>query len=66
MTVRWSTRGRRLQVLLELIEHHVEASIAVDVDVQLVAEVPVDAERACEELRIHHPLALVTIPVARH
>jgi hypothetical protein len=33
------------------------------VDVNLITQIPVDPERACEEFRIHHPFTLVAIAV---
>jgi len=58
---------RAPHVLLELVKHHVEAGIAVDVHVELIAQVPVDAERPGEEVRVHQPLPPVSVLVAgRH
>ena len=45
-TVRWSYRGLSRMQRLQGVEHDVEAEVAVDVDVELVAGVPVEFGRA--------------------
>ena len=45
-------------VRLDIVEHHVEARVAVDMDMDLVAGVPVDLEGAREDIRIHDPFAM--------
>jgi hypothetical protein len=49
---------------LEGVQDQVQAGVAVLVDVDLVAGVPVGGERAGEYVRLDHPLALVAVEVA--
>ena len=49
---------------LEGVEHDVEAEVAVDVDVELVAGVPVELGRRADLLRRRDPLALVAVGVS--
>ena len=49
---------------LQHVEHDVETEIAVHVDVQLVAGVPVEPGALLQVLGRHEPVALVTVGVA--
>jgi hypothetical protein len=42
----------------------IEPGITIDVDMHLIAQIPVDPDGAREELRIPHPFPLVAIGVA--
>jgi hypothetical protein len=47
----------------EIVENHVEAGVAANVDVDLVAGVPVRLKGPGKDLRLHDPLARVSIEI---
>jgi hypothetical protein len=56
--------GSAPHVEFQLVEHHLEPRIPIDMDVQLITEVPVHAHRPGKEIGVHHPLPFVAIGIA--
>jgi hypothetical protein len=51
------------QICFERVQNPIEPRIAVHMDMELIARVPIDAEGALEEVIVHHPFALMPIEV---